>query len=301
MNHHHSDSDNIKLAFFMNLGFTILEIVGGLWTNSLAILSDSLHDFGDSISLGLAWYLGRYAEREEDERYSYGYRRYSLLAALINTVVLITGSLFILSEAIPRLLNPEQTNARGMILFAIVGILVNGLAALRVRGGASLNVQVVAWHLFEDVLGWVAVLIVSLALLFTDIYILDPILSVLITIYVLVNMVRNMRRTLALFLQAVPEDVDLDEIVARIRYLGMVESTHHTHAWSLDGEHHVLTTHVVMREDATREDVNYVKEEVREIAEDMNFVHTTVEIEFCDDDCKLPFGTRKRYGSLRKV
>lgn len=156
LNHQHDkkNTGNIRIAFFLNLCFTILEIIGGLWTNSIAILSDALHDLGDSFSLGLAWFLNKYSHRKADEKFSYGYRRFSLLAALINTIVLIIGSVFILSEAIPRLYNPQHSNAQGMVLFAIVGILINGIAVLKLKGGNSINIRVVMWHLLEDVLGW---------------------------------------------------------------------------------------------------------------------------------------------------
>jgi cobalt-zinc-cadmium efflux system protein len=286
----HEQTADIRLAFFLNLAFTVLEIVGGLWTNSLAILSDAIHDFGDSISLGLAWYLGRYSERAKDEKYSYGYRRFSLLGALINTVVLIAGSLFVLMEAVPRLLEPEHSNAQGMAVFAVVGIVVNGIAAYRLKGGATLNEQVVAWHLLEDVLGWIAVLIVAITLLFADIHILDPILSILITLYVLYNVLRKIKRTLALFLQAVPEGIDVAAINRRIRGIEQVQFTHHTHVWSLDGEHHVLTTHVGVDECASREDVAAVKGEIRRLGEELGFSHVTIEIEYGDEGCKMAQG-----------
>ena len=299
MNHDHtydqSDTGDIKIAFYLNLGFTVLEIIGGLWTNSVAILSDALHDLGDSLSLGLAWFLGRYAERREDERYSYGYRRYSLLAALVNTVILIAGSIFILSEAIPRLAQPQRPHAPGMILFAVGGIAVNGVAALRVRRGHSLNAQMVAWHLLEDVLGWLAILIVSIVLLFADVPILDPILSILITTYVLYNVIRNLRKTSALFLQAVPEEVSIREIERKLLEIEGVCSTHHTHVWSLDGEHHVLTTHVVVNEEATRDEVLRVKSQIKALIERMeNFEHVTVEVEYSDEACSMNRGESER-------
>lgn len=208
--HSHQTTNNIRLAFILNLSFTVLEIFGGLWTNSLAILSDAIHDLGDSLSLGLAWFLERYAEKGEDQRFSYGYRRFSLLGALINAVILIVGSLFIISRAIPRLVEPEHTDAQGMILFAIIGILVNGLAVFRLRSSKSMNARVVAWHLLEDVLAWIAVLIVGIALLFTDNHLLDPILSILIAIYVLYNVIRKLRETVGLFLQSVPRSIEIE-------------------------------------------------------------------------------------------
>ena len=283
--HIHDTSSSIKVAFFLNLSFTILEIFGGFWTNSLAILSDAVHDLGDSLSLGLAWYLERVASKEGDHIYSYGYRRFSLLGALINTLVLIAGSLFVLSEAIPRLLNPEPSNAQGMILFAVTGILVNGTAVLRLRKGKSLNAQVVAWHLLEDVLGWVAVLVVSIILLVWEINILDPILSILITLYVLYNVIRNLRKTLRLFLQSVPDNLELAAIESRIRQVENVLDTHHTHIWSLDGQHHVLTTHVVVEESASKEQMLCIKEDIRQLILELDISHVTVEIEFGDANC----------------
>jgi cobalt-zinc-cadmium efflux system protein len=269
------------------LGFTLLEIVGGLWTNSLAILSDAVHDLGDSISLGLAWFLERYAGREGDWRYSYGYRRFSLLGALVNAIILVGGSLLVVWRAIPRLLNPEPTNAGGMVLFAILGVLVNGLAVLRLRGNKSLNARVVAWHLLEDVLGWLAVLVVAVVLLFTDLYILDPLLSLLIALYVLYNAVKNLWETLALFLQGTPRGLALDKIESELAGVDGVNSTHHTHLWSLDGEHHVLSTHLVVDENATKADLQRIKGDARQALRPFELSHITIEIENGEGDCAM--------------
>jgi cobalt-zinc-cadmium efflux system protein len=282
-----NSTEKIRAAFFLNLIFTILEIIGGLWTNSLAILSDALHDLGDSISLGMSWYLDRYSKKGKDRRFSYGYRRFSLLAALLNTLVLLAGGFIVISEAIPRLINPQPTHVPGMILFALGGILINGLAVLRLRGGQSLNTQVVAWHLLEDVLGWVAVLIMSLILLFWDVYILDPIFSILITLYVMWNVFRNLRRTSALFLQAVPENYDVEALEQNLVAMENVTSVHHTHLWSLDGEHHVLTAHIVVDPCTTRDQVMSLKREINELAAGMHLAHTTLEIEYEDEDCRM--------------
>lgn len=285
--HSHAATGGIRTAFLLNLGFTVVEVIGGLWTNSLAILSDSVHDLGDTLSIGLAWYLERRSRRAHDGRYSYGYRRLSLLGALLNAVVLIVGSLVILSRAIPRLLAPQHSNAGGMMALAILGILANGAAVLRLRGGRNLNSQVIAWHLLEDVLGWVAVLVVSISLLFADIHILDPILSILITAYVLYNVLRHLRRTMAVFLQAAPDDVDVHAIEHRLREIPNVVSTHHTHAWSLDGEHHVLTTHIVVPAGASKQEIVQVKREALSLMEAIDLEHTTIEVEYEDENCRM--------------
>ncbi len=283
----HGTVRSIKVAFWLNLSFTLIEIVGGLWTNSLAILSDAVHDFGDSLSLGLAWILEHLSHRHDDKRFSYGYRRFSLLAALINTLVLIGGSIVILTRAVPRILTPEAANAPGMAGIAVLGIVINGIAALKLRTERALNARVVALHLLEDVLGWIAVLIVSIVLMVTDLTILDPILSILITGYVLYNTLRNLRLTLAVFMQAVPDSIDLAAIDERLRQIPEVCSTHHTHVWSLDGEHHVLTTHVVIDEQTSKDDVVCIRNDIQNVIRELAFSHTTVEIEFGEDDCGM--------------
>ncbi len=289
MGHKHTpgSTSSIKAAFFLNLCFTVIEVIGGIWTNSLAILADSLHDLGDSFSLGLSWYLDKYSKKKKDKRYSYGYRRFSLLGALVNTIVLIAGSLFVLSEAIPRLFQPEHSNAQGMALLAVVGIIVNGIAVLRVKGSKTLNARVIAWHLLEDVLGWAAVLAVSIILLFKDIHILDPILSILIMLYILFNVIGNLKKTLSLFLQAVPEDIDVDKIEGELLSINKVQSIHHTHVWSLDGENHVLTMHVVVDNNTSKNEVLRIKGEIDEITESINFEHSTVEIEYENEYCRM--------------
>ena len=284
--HHHGDSANLRTAFFLNLGFTVVEIIGAYLTNSVAILSDALHDLGDSIALGMAWGLEKHAAKEAPARYSYGYGRLSLLAAFINAAVLIAGGLFVLAEVIPRLLNPEATNAPGMILLALGGIAVNGVAVWRLRGGASMNAKVVMWHLLEDVLGWVAVLIVGITLLFIDLYILDSILSLLITIYILYNVLGHLKKTAELFLQAAPEGVDPSHLAERLRNINAVEDCHHTHLWSLDGNHHVLSTHLVVDQSADQSEIREIKQQAREELDGLQLSHITIEIEY-PGDCSM--------------
>jgi cobalt-zinc-cadmium efflux system protein len=281
--HHHDSTSGIRTAFVLNLVFALIEIAGGLYTNSVAILADALHDFGDAVAIGMAWYLEDRAKRPRSGAYSYGYRRLSLLAALINAVILVTGSLFMLSMAVPRLLHPEPPDAQGMLALALLGMAVNGYAALRVRSGRTLNEQVISWHLLEDVLGWGAVLVVSLTLMVTDLPMLDPLLSILITFYILYNVVKNLRSTIALFLQAAPASVDIAALEHQLATLPHVVNVHDTHAWSLDGEHHVVTTHLVVAADATKAQLQQVKREALDLLHAADLRHTTVEIEFDDE------------------
>jgi cobalt-zinc-cadmium efflux system protein len=285
--HGHGSSGNLKTAFFLNLGFTILEIIGGLWTNSVAILSDAVHDLGDSLSLGLAWYFDRLSKQGRTPQNTYGFRRYSLLGGLITAVVLLAGLAFILWHAVNRLFAPEPVNAPGMMLLAVVGIIFNGAAVLRVRKGSSLTEHVVSWHLLEDTLGWVAVLIGAGIMSLWNIPIIDPILSIGISLFVLWNVIRNLRKFFDVFLQMAPQAFDVEKFEAAILTIPSVVTVHHTHSWSIDGESHVLTTHLVMKGDARREDVINAKSQVRRMLDQKIFEHVTVDVELEGEECMI--------------
>lgn len=283
--HHHDASQNIKVAFFLNFGFAILEIFGGLWINSVAIISDALHDLGDSLSLGLAWYFEKVAKRPRDQQYTFGYKRFSLLGAVINSVILLVGSFLVLSEAIPRLWNPEPVNAAGMVGFAVLGIAANGAAVLRLKGGTSLNEKVVRLHLLEDVMGWVAVLIGGIILYFFDFPIIDPLLSVGITMFVLYNVVRNLRQSMKILLQAKPSHIDPKEVEEKLVQLPGINSIHDLHIWTLDGTYNVLTLHAVVAPDTKFEQAEALKKQVREAMAHIDIQHVTVELETTDEKC----------------
>jgi len=284
--HHHTTAENIKIAFALNLGFAILELIGGLAFNSVAILSDALHDLGDSISLGLAWFFENFSNRESDEKYPYGYGRFSLLSALINAIVLVLGSYIILSEAIKRLLEPEPTQPLGMIGFALLGILVNGAAALRLKNEESQNAKIVGWHLIEDVIGWIAVLIGGILMLLFDLPFIDPVLAIILSIYVLYNVLKNLQETLGLFLQRTPKNIDIDLLKGELCNCANVSSVHDTRIWSLDGERHVLSTHLVIAEDASKEDILRIKRECKgKLMSTPHIAHVTIEIEYPGESC----------------
>lgn len=285
--HHHSATKNIRVAFFLNLIFAVIELFGGIFTNSIAILSDALHDFGDSVSLGMAWYLEGLSGRARDQYYSYGYKRFSLLGALFISVVLLVGSVVIIRECVGRLFVPEQPDATGMFWLAILGVAVNGFAVLRLKKGFSLNERAVSLHMMEDVLGWVAVLVVSVVMMFVECPMLDPLLSIGISIWVLVNVFRNLRGTFKVLLQEVPRDVDLSGLEVEIEGLEGVVSVHDVHLWSLDGEQHVITLHIVTPDAITLSHSLEIKHQVRELCGRYNIHHATLELETESEQCGL--------------
>lgn len=281
--HHHHDhsTGNISTAFFLNAVFVVIELVGGLLTNSIAILSDALHDLGDCLSLALAWFLQRKSQHKRDSHYSYGYKRFSLLGGVFLSGVLTVSSVFIIYEAVMRLFSPQDVDAHGMLWLAILGIIINGAAALRVKRGTSLNERAVYLHIMEDVLGWVAVLVVSIVMMFAYIPILDPILSICISMWVLSHVWGNLKSAFQIMLQSVPESVNVDELREEILKIGDVQSVHDLHLWSMDGEEHVMTLHVVSDTD----NPPALKHEIIAIANNHHITHTTIEMEHAGDEC----------------
>ena len=284
--HAHTASNRIGWAFFLNVSFTIIELIGGVLTNSTAILADAVHDLGDSLSIGLAWLLSKLSSKRADGVFTYGYHRFSLFGALINGFVLIAGSLWVLSEALPRLLHPELPDAVGMFWLAILGVAVNGYAAYKLSHGKTLNERVLNLHLLEDVLGWVAVLVVAVVLMFVDWPILDPLLSIAFTLFILVNVCRNVFSAVALLMQATPDKDLHQQVLAEFLAVDDVREAHHVHIWSLDGEHHVLTAHLQLEGLLEPGQQLAVKAELSRRLESYDFLHTTIEFEFPEEACR---------------
>lgn len=280
--HHHHAEGNILVAFLVNLFFSVVELIGGVLTGSVAILSDSLHDFGDACSLGVAWYLERLSKKGRDAYFSYGYKRFSLLGALLISVILLVGSIFVVKESIERLLSPTETHAEGMFILAIFGLLVNGYAAWRMSGGTSLNERAMRLHLMEDVLGWVAVLVVSVVMyFFPSWHFLDPLLSIGISAWILYNVFFNLRDSFRIFLQGVPTDVDQEAFVEAITALPGVRSLHDLHIWTLNGEQHVASLHIVYdcAQITSPQALAELKLAIRSRAKDFRLEHLTIELD----------------------
>lgn len=286
--HNHQDTKNIRTVFFLNLGFTIIEIIGGLLTNSVAILADALHDLGDSLSLGLAWYFQKLSKKGRDKTFSYGYKRFSVLGAIINALVLVIGSVFILQETIPRLLDPQTPHIQGMFWLSILGIIVNGAAVLKLKNGISLNEEVLSLHLLEDVLGWTAVFIGSILMYFFDVPIIDPLLSIGIAIFILINVYRSLKSALKIILQAIPADVNIKKIESDfIEKYPQIHSIHDVHSWTLDGNYNILTLHVVLHFNLEMTELSQLKKAIRHDLQHKNVTHSTIEFEMKSENCEL--------------
>jgi len=283
--HHEQDPDSISKVFFLNLAFTIIEIVGGLYTNSMAILSDALHDLGDSISLGIGWYFQKISKKTKDSTFSYGYRRFSLLGAIINSTILFAGSVVIIISVVPRLLTPETPDTKGMIILAILGVIFNGAGFLKLRKGNSINEEALSFHLLEDVLGWVAVLIGAVVMHFYEFPIIDPVLSLLIAAYIIFNVLKNLKKSMTIILQGTTDKELIYTIQKEIRHIEEIIDIHDCHLWSLDGELFVFSAHLVVDEKKTLNELAEIKLKVNNILKSHNIEHPTIEFESPDEDC----------------
>ncbi len=271
---------NILIAFILNLTFSIFEFIGGTITNSVAIVSDSIHDIGDAISIGISYFLEKKSKKQPDATYTYGYARYSVIGSVITTLILLVGSVMVIFNSISRIINPVEINYDGMIIFAVFGVVVNFVAAYFTREGDSLNQKAVNLHMLEDVLGWVVVLIGAVVMRFTDISIIDPIMSIAVAVFILVNAIKNLKEVLDLFLEKAPHDISVEEIKAHVSEIEGVLDVHHIHIWSMDGHNNYATMHIV-----TEAEPHGIKHKIRDELKEHGISHATLELEGKDEGC----------------
>ncbi len=271
---------NILIAFILNIFFSIFEFIGGIITGSVSIISDAVHDMGDAASIGISFLLEKLSKKQPDTNYSYGYLRYSVLGGLFTTLVLFIGSAAVIYNAILRILNPVQVNYNGMIIFAIVGVTVNFIAAIVTRDGDNINQKAVNLHMLEDVLGWIVVLIGAIIMKFTDISIIDPIISIAVALFILVNSFKTLKEILDLFLEKTPHSVNIEEIKEHLLKIDGIIDVHHIHIWSMDGLNNYATMHIV-----TNKNGHEIKHKVREELAKHSISHATLELEAENEHC----------------
>lgn len=272
----------ILTAFILNLVFSVFEFFGGAFTHSVAILSDSIHDLGDAMSIGIAYLLEKKSKKQPDKDYTYGYARYSVMGSCITCTILICGSILVSYNAVMRIIHPTVIDYSGMIYFAIFGVVVNFLAAFFTREGDSLNQKSVNLHMLEDVLGWVVVLIGAIVMKFTDIYLIDSIMSIAVAAFIFVGAVKNLKESLDLFLEKRPHDISLEDVKHHLLEISGVTDVHHIHIWSLDGVKNYATLHVVTDEDSWK-----IKKEIKEELKELNITHATLELEKTTENCDM--------------
>ena len=266
----------VWLAFFLNLSYAIVEFIAGGIFGSSAVLADSIHDLGDAIAIGVSAFLETISNREEDSHYTLGYKRFSLLGALITAVILMTGSVLVILENITKLFHPQPVNDEGILWLGIIAVSINVLASLVVRKGKTKNESILSLHFLEDTLGWVAVILMAIVLRFTDWYILDPLLSLVISIFILSKAIPRFWSTLKFFLDAVPEGVDIQRVKSDLEQLDHVASINQLNLWTMDGLEKNAIVHVCLKE---IEKMEVCKESIRSKLKDCGFQNITIEVD----------------------
>ena len=266
----------VWLAFFLNLSYAIVEFIAGGVFGSSAVLADSVHDMGDAIAIGVSAFLETISNREEDSHYTLGYKRFSLLGAMVTAVILMTGSVLVILGNITKLFHPQPVNDEGILWLGIIAVSINVLASLVVRKGKTKNESILSLHFLEDTLGWVAVILMAIVLRFTDWYILDPLLSLVISIFILSKTIPRFWSTLKIFLDAVPEGVDIKQVKSDLEQLDHVASLNQLNLWTMDGLEKNAIVHVCLKE---IEQMELCKESIRSKLKDCGFQNITIEID----------------------
>ncbi len=266
----------VWVAFFLNLSYAIVEFIAGGIFGSSAVLADSVHDLGDAIAIGISAFLETVSNREEDRQYTLGYKRFSLLGALVTAVILITGSILVILENITKLFNPQPVNDEGILWLGIIAVSINLLASLVVRKGKTKNESILSLHFLEDTLGWLAVILMAIILRFTDWYILDPLLSLVISIFILTKALTRFWRALKIFLDAVPEGVETGDLEKDLEALTNVKSVNQLSIWSMDGLENNAIIHLCLED---WEKMTETKNQVRQLLEERGVQNITIEVD----------------------
>ena len=266
----------VWLAFFLNLCFAVVEFIAGGIFGSSAVLADSVHDLGDALAIGLSAFLETISNREEDNHYTLGYKRFSLLGAMVTAVILMTGSGMVILENMVKLFHPQPVNDEGLLWLGIIAISVNVLASLVIRKGQTKNESILSLHFLEDTLGWVAVILMAIVLRFTDWYILDPLLSLAISFFILSKAIPRFWSTLKIFLDAVPEGVDIKQVKNDLEQLDNVASINQLNLWTMDGLEKNAIVHVCLEHVKHME---VCKESIRDLLKERGFQNVTIEVD----------------------
>ncbi|BBM85962.1 cation diffusion facilitator family transporter [Candidatus Uabimicrobium amorphum] len=297
--HHHPDlkGKKLMLSILLNTAITLSQIVGGIISGSLSLISDALHNLSDVISLALSYVANRLTQREYTHETTYGYKRAEIMAAFINAVILIGVALFLVKEAFERLYDPIVIDSTWVIVLAILGIAVNGGSVLLLRKEAkdNMNIEAASLHLFFDMVTSVAVLLGGVAIYTMQVYWVDSVLSVLIAIYLVYSSLGLVIRTLKILMQFAPQGIDLNEIQQQICKLPAIASIHHFHLWQLNDQEIHCEARVDFEEDLKLSEVcKHIREVENILRDEFNIHHVTLQAEYgCTNNKALVFDERK--------
>ncbi len=280
--HEHNSENNLQnilITFWLNLIFATVELLGAIFSNSISLYSNAIHDYGDSIILLSTLFIERHSYKGRSMNYTYGYRRYSLVGAIINNLILLSASLFITYEAIGRFLNPQEISTRVIFGIAILGIVVNTFGYMRLKQNESEINKSLQNNLFADILSWVGLLVSSVIMALTGWYVIDGLISLFIAITMFYAATKQFRTIFNIIMQKVPDTIDLLKIEQKICEYPQVINCHDVHIWTLDGEDYIMTMHIVVENEMKMDEVMEMKEEIKLALERLKINHTTIEVD----------------------
>lgn len=296
MEHNHSHEmpkiTGINKAFIigiiLNLSYVLIQIIVGLNINSLSLLSDAGHNFLDVAGLALAMLAYKLSSSKATAKYTYGYKKASILISLLNAVILLISIGAIGYEAIFRFKNPEPISGKIIAIIAIVGILINGLSALLFFRDKEkdINVKSAFLHLASDALVSLGLVIGGVIIHFTNLYWIDPLLSIIICIVIIISTWRLLKDSIKLSLDGVPNNVDIEKVKAEILEHTAIKNVHHIHIWAISTTQNAMTAHLTVNNSLTNEEVSKLKNELKHHLEEENIHHTTFEIDFENQQCE---------------
>jgi cobalt-zinc-cadmium efflux system protein len=280
-NHSHGVVKNLTVAFLLNASFTIIQLIGGIYTGSTMLISEAIHDLGDTISLGISVKFEKLANKKHDAKYTFGYQRFSILAAFINSITLVCFSLFIVIEAMPKIFDTTIININTVVWLAVLGIIFNGLAVLRTLKASKWNEKVVNLHLMEDFFGWVVVLITGVIINYTSWYILDPIVSIILALIIAYSSIKNVIKISKILLQSTPDTINNTVIMHKIYELSEIVEIHDLHFWTMDETKTLASLHIV-----TNDYQESLRDKIDSIMQNYGVDHCVIQIELIGEECR---------------
>lgn len=295
--HNHTHAENVrgkKLLWvtLLNFSISLVQVAGGIISNSLSLISDAIHNLGDTSAIFIAFLAGKHADKRPDARKTFGYKRTEILAALFNAVVLIAICFFLFVEAYERFRNPQTIKGGIMLSVAVFGLIANLISVLVLQKEKSynLNIRAAYLHLLGDTLSSVAVIAGGIAILVWQIYWLDPLVTVAVGVYIIYHTWDVVRQTVDILMQATPRHIDIQEIKQSLEALPQVENIHHLHIWQMDDEHIHLEAHLNISQDLSLSKAQTVRHDVETLLKDkFGISHITLQIEYkgCKDNDDL--------------
>ena len=288
-NHRHTvEGKKLLITVFLNLAITLAEFIGGIFSNSLALISDAFHNLSDTVAILITYITERISKKASDEKHTFGYKRIQILAALFNAVTLIAISVFLIFEAWERFNNPQPIKSVLMMTVAIIGLLANLLSVLLLKSHQkeNINIKSAYLHLIGDTLSSVAVIIGGILIYFYEMYWIDPLITVLISIYIIKETYVILYDTYKILMQQTPSDIELEDIIASVSSLKEVSGIHHIHIWNLTDREVHFEGHIDLCEDLKVSDSQIVVDKIQRILKKkFEIDHITLQLEYdrCDN------------------